>query len=86
MAKKKVKSPTIKQVKTIEEAKALIKKKCKVYGIELEESIIKGHKWFWEDAETDELNQNQSQGTHFDTDQEVIDLCNEVFFDDDDEY
>jgi hypothetical protein len=71
------------KITTIEEAKALIKEKCKDYGIELEESIIKGHKWFWEDAETDEPNQNQSQGNHFDTDEEVIELCNDIFFDED---
>jgi hypothetical protein len=68
------------KVTTIEEAKELIKKKCD--GAKLEESVIKGHKWFLEDIEADELNQNQSQGNHFDTDEEVIDMCNTCLLDD----
>ena len=65
-----------KKVSTLEEAKELIKRTCS--GAELEESMIKGHKWFLEDVESDERNVNQSQGFHFKTDEEVIDLCNNV--------
>jgi hypothetical protein len=62
-------------ITTVEEAKKAIKKQ---HNVEVVESILKGHKWFLEDTEAEELSPNQSAGTHFATDQELISTANDI--------
>jgi len=64
-------------ITTVEEAKKAIKEQHKV---EVVESILKGQKWFLEDTllAEEEGGENQSCGTHFVTDQDLISCANDI--------
>jgi len=48
------------------------------FGIEIEKSVIKGYEWFIPDEEREEDDNHQSQGTHFESDERLIEGINNI--------
>ena len=63
------------KIKTTKEAIKAIKEQ---HDVKVVPSIIKGFQWFLEDTSADEIGANQSTGTHFKTDKELIQTANEI--------